>query len=455
MWPLRTIFYFATFWVACALSLVNPIWGVANYLLVYQMDPVGTWWGKPIAEIGVRYSLFAVAFTIIGVFISGRRVPTPKPVFSLWEGGIILLVLIGAANLYFGVDTGPQLLYTQQAFEKFWKMHIFVFLMVRLVTTRANLRIFIWSIVGGSLFLGYDAYTATPSAFSFGRLEYIGGADFATTSGFAAHMSGMLPIIGVGFLIARNWKWRLFALTAGALSVNAIIMCRTRSAFVGLLLGGLTAFLFAPRARRFRIHLLLIIAGTIGFTLTDAGYWERMATLRTPGALQADAAAETRFAIWTTSLEVLVDYPGGIGIGNFPRIIGQYDPRLHKRTSHNTVVVAFVELGVLGGCLFLMLAVGSIWYLFKCAELAPLTGMSMETRFTAYGLIVSVVTYFITGLGTERFLSESFWWVMALPLCLYRVVLRECAENRAVMPEGVPPEPAEIPVWSTGVQGAY
>ena len=80
--------------------------------------------------------------------------------------------------------------------------------------------------------------------------------------------------------------------------------------------------------------------------------------------------------------------------------------------------------------MFLAMAAASIWFLLQCARLAPMTSSPVETRILAYAFFVSFVTYFVTSLGTQRFYCESFWWVFALPLCLYRVVLREIAEQR-------------------------
>lgn len=427
MWPLRTIFYFSIFWIACALSVFNPIWGVVNYMIVYLMDPRGTWWGRPIADMGVRYSLYAIGFTMLGLFLSRKRVPRVRPSFTLWELGLVLLLAIAAVNKIIDIDVPTQSIYAEYAFEKLWKMYVFVFILARLATTRENLRIILWTLILGSLYLGYDAYNAPEWSFARGRLEYMGGADFSTTSGFAAHLTAMLPIIGIGFLTARKWQWRVLAAVAGGFAVNAIIMCRTRSAFIGLIMGTLCAFLWAPRARRYRIHALLIAGALTAYTLTDDSFWTRMSTLTSKEQLQQDRAAVTRIAIWKTSTHVLVDYPFGVGIGNFPRIIGEYNYKVHKRTSHNTVLVAFVELGLHGGMLFLMIAAGSVWYAFRCLTLSRLTADPLHTQFIAYGLLVSCVTYFVTGLGTERFLCESFWWVLSLPMCLYRVIMHEIA----------------------------
>ena len=96
----------------------------------------------------------------------------------------------------FGVGFGPN---AQYAFEKFWKLQVFVLVLTRLATSRRNLRLAIWSIVLGCLYLGYDAFTAPRWRFALGRLEAFGGPDIATSSGASAHLAAMLPIVGLAF----------------------------------------------------------------------------------------------------------------------------------------------------------------------------------------------------------------------------------------------------------------
>lgn len=430
MWPLRTYSYAGMFFMGCALSLVNPIWGVANYMLVYQLHPSDKWWGIPLAATGIRFSLMAVAFTFVGLITARRRIPVCKPGLTLWEWGLVGMVALGALTLIFGAGYTST---SRYAFEKLWKMLLFVLILGRLATTRTNLKIVFWSLVVGSFYLGYDAYTAPPSWFWLGRLDSIGGPDFSTTSGAAAHFSAMLPLIGMMFLVTRAWHLRIFVLVAGALTVNGIVLCRTRSAFVGLIVGALVAVLAAPRARRYRIHAMMVCGGLLAFCLTDGHFWDRMETLADKSTLRTDAATVSRAEIWKTSLTMLTDHPEGVGPGNFTSMIGQYNPRYHKRSTHNTLVVCFTEFGVAGGILFSMLVFGALRYLVLCKRLADRSQDPAETRMMVYGLLVALVTYFVTGLGTERFYCESFWWVLALPLCLYRVVLRE-AEAYAMMP---------------------
>jgi len=442
MWPLRTIFYFCFFWVGCVVSVVNPVWGVVNYLIAYQTHPPSTWWGKPLVDLGVRFSMLAIGFTVVGLFFGRRHVPKTRPAVSFWEVGVILLVLIGALNILLGVGFDDS---AKFAFEKFWKLQVFVLILARLATTRANLLLVLWTIVGGSLYLGWEAFTAPLWRFTLGRLDTFGGSDISTSSGAAAHLAGMLPLACVAFLIARHWGWKLLAALSAVFSFNAIILCRTRSAFLGLLAGAVVALLMAPRMRRFRVYAVLVVGGALGFRLTDVNYWNRMETLTDKAALDADPAVTGRADLWEASSRILRDHPTGVGLGNFTNVIGHYDARYWRRSPHNTIIMCFCELGVVGGAVFLTLLAGSLYLLYRAARLAHLSERPLETSLLAYGMLVSLVVYFVAALGTERFSCESFWWVLVFPLCLYRVTTREAF--------GFAEAPAEDPLGETVEHG--
>jgi len=82
---------------------------------------------------------------------------------------------------------------------------LFTLVLGRLAASRKNFHIVLWTLVAGSLYIGYDAYTAPARSFVLGRLERIGGPDFSTTSGAAAHLAAMLPLIGAAFLTSKSF----------------------------------------------------------------------------------------------------------------------------------------------------------------------------------------------------------------------------------------------------------
>jgi len=197
MWPLKTFLYFGFFWVTCAMALINPIWGVVNYMVVYQTDPTVTWWGAPLSDLGIRYSFTAAACTFAGLALARKRVPIVRPGFGWWECGILLIFAIACVSIVigYGYSSGAQ-----RDFSKLWKVLLFTLVLGRLAASRKNFHIVLWTLVAGSLYIGHDAYTAPARSFVMGRLERIGGPDFSTTSGAAAHLAAMLPLIGVSDL---------------------------------------------------------------------------------------------------------------------------------------------------------------------------------------------------------------------------------------------------------------
>jgi hypothetical protein len=432
MWAYKTILCVILFFGGSVFALTNPIVGVVLYVMVYQITPNDRWWGLPLADMGIRFSLLAGLFTIVGLVVSPHNVPRTKPLFTTWEWGLILLLGIAALTTYtIGIGTHDGSIRT---FEKFWKMILFILVLNRLASTRKNIRIVLWSLVIGSLYLGYDAYTAPASAFWTGRLNNVGGPDFRTTSGLGTHLTAMLPLIGVLFLTTRPWHWRGLILLSGALSVNGIILCRTRSAFLGLLCGIAIALVSLPRGIRFKLQVCIIVGALAAVSLTDGYFWDRMATMSTPESRSQDLATQQRFQVWRTSMRIFADHPYGIGLNNFTQIIHNYDRQNKGRSPHNTFILCFVELGLPGGMVYVLMTIGGLVKLRRCARLAHLTQAPLETRLLIYGSLVSFVTYYVASLGTERLYCESFWWVLAMPQWLERMVQYE-VEARTIVPD--------------------
>lgn len=421
------------FFGLCSTSLFVPILGVANYMLVYQIAPEHTWWYKPIAHLGIRYSMTSAVCMMFGMVISLPRLPGVKPLINVWDAAAVLLLLTVILCDITGLPPSPiSLMLT----EKFVKMMVFVFCLTRLTTTRKSYDIVTWVLVIGSLYIGYDAWTAPRGAFSHGRLEFIGGPDFRHSSGLSAHMASMLPIIGACFMATPSWKLRAVAAVSGALTVNTVVLCRTRSAFVGLALGAVVALIIAPKRKRLKTYLAISAAAVCAYALTDNAFWERMATLNDRSALEADKSATGRLDIWKAAGEMIIQYPLGVGIGNFEYTLQKTHPHIGRRAAHNTLVLCFAELGLQGICLFLVIIAMSIRAAWLAVRRADQTHDPAWTRFTGYGLILAIVIGLGAQMFTERLYTEAFWWILALPTCLHRVVVREMSEKRLALHNG-------------------
>lgn len=424
MWPLKTILFLAWFLAACGVSLYYPIVGLVNYVMIYQLMPWGQWWGRPLDDLGIRYSLWAAVAMVIGVVLNWhtRRMPRPHRIFTAWEVVVVLVALVAVIGHVAIGDDEP---IRAVILDKLCKMIFFVLCLTHIASTRRYVTVVLWALALGTLQLGYDAFTTPPGEFFRGRLEAIGGPDFHHSSGFAAHLAAMLPLLGALCFVTRRWWWRLVPLLSGALAFNAIVLCRTRSAFVGLLAGTVTAVLLVPKSWRWRTYLALAVVLVGAYALTDQGWWNRMSTIRAPEIAEQDAAVTVRYSVWHAGLRMIADHPWGVGTGAFEDRIGEWDPVVRGRAAHNTLLLCCAELGIPGFILFVALIALSLRQLRLTHRLADRSDDPAATRMLVYGFLTSLVVYLVASLFTDRFYTESFWWVLALPVCLHRAVFRE------------------------------
>ena len=431
MWPIKTTLFFFGFVGACALSLVYPIVGIVNYMMLYMVNPDEMWWGRPLQPFNIRYSMMAGVCLILGMVINSTRLPRARTQLEPWQVLLVVFVLLVLMSGLVGYGSSS---YSLNLMDKMVKMTVFMVCLTRMVSTLKNFRIVLWTLVVGTLMIGYDAYYAPDSDFFAGRLNFIGGPDFRDSSGLAAHMSAMLPLIAAALLIARHWRWRLLALVSGVLAVNTIIQCRTRSAFVGLVVGGAVAAIMAPRRRRGRVYIALIVGAIGAYSLTDEHFWERMSTLARSTATEDDDTIRSRMELWIVARRMIIDHPLGVGVGKFRDVVGQYEDdslafafSVPKRVTHNTYLLCTTELGIQGLLVFASIVLISLLKIFNCSRLSGYCQNPAQVRLLSYGCLVSMVIYLSAAAFTDRLYTESYWWILALPVCLEMGVRREVA----------------------------
>lgn len=442
MWPVKTCLFFFGFIAACALSFVYPIVGIVNYMIVYQVNPNKWWWGIPLEPLGVRYAMTAAVCLIVGMMVSARRVPSSRTLFGDWLMLAFLFTFIVAFGGWFGAG---QSRYSAMLIDKTVKMAIFLVCFVKMGGTRRNFRVILWTLVVGTLIIGYDAFNASKGDFLDGRLNFVGGVDFRESSGLAAHSAAMLPLIGVALLAANSWRMKALALTAGVLGVNTIVQCRTRSAFIAIIAGAVCAVLLAPRSRRTRVYGGLVVGLFGALWLTDGYFWERMDSVLKPTEYHQDATIQTRLELWHVAGEMFYDHPLGVGVGRFREEIAHYNTgheahafKIPKRVTHNTYLLCLTELGVPGSIIFCVIVFVSLYKLHRCKRLSEETDDPVETRLFSYGCFLAIVMYLSAAAFTDRLYTESLWWVLALPVCLEQAVTREveAREHAPVLKSG-------------------
>ena len=94
---------------------------------------------------------------------------------------------------------------------------------------------------------------------------------------------------------------------------------------------------------------------------------------------QIDASARGRLLAWEAALSMASDYPLGVGEGNFKKYIGQYNPEMIGRDTHNTFLRCLAELGVQGAFVLLLLIGNAFWILFRLKK--KIQDLPQQERF--------------------------------------------------------------------------
>lgn len=427
--PVRTLMWAGFFAVTVVGALWNPLLGIVGYIGHYCIGADRQWWNAPLSGLGIRYSFTLAAATAVGILLNWRKLRfgssllhRPEKLALLFLGIVWLSVLMGPETV--GRYDRPGI---DHPSVKFTKIMIFAFMLTHVVTTRKDLDRLLWVLILGAFVLGHQAWSTPRSAFNRGRLESVGGPDFAEANFFATYMAGMVPLIGVMFLRSR-WIGKAACLLAGAFTVNALVLTRSRGGFVGLALGMVAAALVAPRRHRGKIALGLAVAIAGGVYLADPQFIDRMSTITTEEE-QMEGAASSRIEIWRGGLRMLKDHPLGVGAGNFYQTIGRYAPAHEGRDAHNTYVRAACELGIQGIAVFaamIFVAGRSLWKLGREVEGLPPEEQDRR-RLLSYGMLVAMVTVLGGCITMSLTYVEYLWWFLLLPVCLIRSVENEPA----------------------------
>jgi len=422
--PFKTILFLIFFSSGCLLSIFyHPFLGVLTYIVNYNISPTDHWWGKPLLGMGLRYAQLSAISIAIGLILHNNKIKY-KSFLHSQEILMFLLIFLMWLSHFWGLPPGEL---TNQNALKMTKVLIFLLMFSHIVTSKEKYEVVIWTLIILGLYLGYAAYTAPSWAFKGGRLNIgVGGPDFREGNFLGAHFAMLLPFIGIKFL-KGGWKSKIICILTAVFVINAIILVRSRGVFIGCALGFITALAFAVKymkGKRKKI-ILWAILGIIGvLMLTDPDFWYRMMTLNKAENLEElDLSAKGRLWAWQAALEMVKQYPLGIGEGNFKQYVGEFDERIPGKDTHNTYLRCLAELGVPGFIILLMLILNSFLILKKSWEISKIYQF-VNWEWHIFALTISLIIFLSCGFFITETYIEEFYWLLMFPVILYR-----CIEN--------------------------
>jgi hypothetical protein len=285
--------------------------------------------------------------------------------------------------------------------------------------------------------------TAAAISLTVGTLYYYQGGRAGINDSFdpndiAYDLDTLLPVVLA--LRVSGSKWRSLLLSALALAMIAsVLLTGSRGGAIGfgVVLVLMTAFPMSlgkdGRPKPFSLPkfvvkgiLIAILAGcAYGYLPADTR--ERLETLLDLGNdYNADETSNAaRTTIWRRDVLVAFERPIGYGMGTADYVDGTHGG-VYK-TAHNSVVEAFVELGLLGVSLYFYCYYACCKYLLRIARTPRTTDPVRAAKSALYAraLAIGLAGNFAAGFFLSQAYSASLWMIVAICAAFLRVTLPE------------------------------
>lgn len=280
-----------------------------------------------------------------------------------------------------------------------------------------------WNTIIAPFFLGHTVSSniVTYSSAYVG----IGGANYLRLVGVFPdpHMAAffgelLLPLVVALGIMAHSrarWLWNI----SGIIVATAILATFTRGAYVGLGIGALLAggyWLWHIRGRA----VWIIASGTLAVLLL-------IAIIATPigGRLvsigdTSDGSVNARWGLWDTALTTIASNPlTGVGLGQYSLVAMPYADYRLPYYAHNLYLDIMVEIGIVGGLIWLAIIMMAIYRLLQHAHI---TKNAIPAGLAIGLFIFSVHALFDTPLFSVRILPLIiiFLALAALPATVWR-----------------------------------
>ena len=427
--PLTTIVYIIMFMGACSGAiLLHPFWGLMGYLTTYFINPYSHWWGDYVPSFMSRYSLILGAVTLLSMILHWGKLRFFK-FFDFQEILLIFLIIIAWISIPLGVDIGTGI---HESVIKITKIGLIVLMASHLITDIKKYEFMVYLFIVTGFYLGVETYFAPSYMFTQGRLGGgIGGSDLANGNMLAAHFALVLTFIGVMFL-KSGWQTKLLCILSAVFILNGIILIRSRGSFLGLMAGAMAAVIFAQNINRKKIAVLLFIGAIGAFSLTDTGFLERMKLIQADTDTM-DYSAKSRVDVWVASIQMIIDHPLGVGVGNTAPMVGNYNPDLAGLDTHNTYFRCLTDMGYQGLFVLVLLIANAFRTLNRVSNIVYQLKDNSVYIWHLYAIKVSIVSYLVIVTFVSATYTEEFYWLLMFPVFLKRIAQNQISVESATI----------------------
>lgn len=394
--------------------VMSPAASFLVYQLVYLVNPDIRWWAASIP--GVQYSFIAAVLMLFMLSVKYNELSIhaswkQQPIFK-W---ILLLLLMYVLMISIAIVPEVHKGFTYD----FAKLVVIIFVAYKLINTERALDASLWTYIVGVTYIGYVAYSVGRDW--QGRVEGIGMIDTGGDGNMtAAAMVPALVILTYMAWIGNKWI-KVLAVICGAFIANGIVLINSRGAFLGAL-AGISFFIFYMIFSRYQrkgqrgTAIVIILLGLVGtIYVTDEAFWLRMGTIE---AVDDGAKSGShRIEFWMATLDVLNDYPLGVGIQGFIELSPNYLPehyfegRTTGKAVHSTWFQVLGEVGWLGLGFMLALLV-STFKMSKKTKQYLIRNEDYNGYFKMLALEGALLSFLVAASFINRARAEMLYWLI-------------------------------------------
>jgi O-antigen ligase len=301
-----------------------------------------------------------------------------------WPDAAFLLAFFGAAALSCLTALWPG--YAFDAISNLLKMVIVYSLLVTCATTPGAVQGVMWAMALGGLFpaLGTIRNYLTGNMLE-GRAAWVG--IFANPNEVAYSLVILLPLMAY-LASTRGWFVKIALLGVASVFLVAIFVTFSRGGLVGLA-AALGIYAWRKRSLWFQV---LLVAGILVAIAYGAQHWSRQQAF---SGLDQDVSFQQRIATSKAGIDMFIDHPLlGVGIACSVVAWPLYAPHdLYTRgalITHNTIIQALSETGILGFIPFLLFIGAGIVHARKLSRVdeESVAGMGAAIEASLWGLVV-------------------------------------------------------------------
>ena len=307
----------------------------------------------------------------------------------------------------------------------FAKVIVLYYLIVCIVRTRMHYRMVIWLQVWGNFLFGWQGFHHKLTG---GRLEGIGGPATNHSNGLANHLIMILPFLNNLFFYGNKWE-RLGAFFAAPWILNAIILCNSRAAFLGMVAIGILALVRSDKQVRKKILAGMIVGMLLFVYLADDRFWTRMDTID-----DENQRGSGRLDTWLAAVQLIQDHPLGVGGAGFVYLSPVYIPGIvdahggQKRSVHNSYLKVTTNYGIQGLIIYCLFLAGTIRDLKRMRKREG-SGNDDLYQYESTAIEIAIWGFMVTATFGARPYLETLFWFCALANALSNIQQSEIKDR--------------------------